>query len=186
IDESLRLLGPELERALGAVSVFRGGATREAIEAVCGEELASLETLAALRESGLVALEGTRYRVLACIREAALARVARAELASLAREVGDRSLEANVLGNLAYTALVASDYDAALDLGGRCLALHRELGNAGACAMALRMVGATLASRGETDLALSRLEEARSIALEKGFDGEVAQVLYHRGALRRG
>src|SRR5207249_1282217 len=84
-DESLRLLGPDLGRALGALSIFRGAATREAIEAVCGPEVASIETLAALRESGLLAIEDARHRVLACVRESAAELVPLREREPLAR-----------------------------------------------------------------------------------------------------
>src|SRR5207244_3504492 len=56
MDWSYRLLTPELQRFFARLSVFRGGWTLEAAEAVCEEPLA-LDYLAQLRECSLVLAE---------------------------------------------------------------------------------------------------------------------------------
>jgi predicted ATPase len=56
IDWSYRLLAPELQRFFARLSVFRGGWTVEAAEAVCEEPLA-LDYLAQLRECSLLLTE---------------------------------------------------------------------------------------------------------------------------------
>lgn len=56
LDWSYRLLSPELQRFFAHLSVFRGGWTAEAAEAVCDEPLA-LDYLAQLRECSLVLSE---------------------------------------------------------------------------------------------------------------------------------
>jgi hypothetical protein len=72
VDWSYRLLSPELQRFLARLSVFRGGWTAEAAEAVCEESLA-LDYLAQLRECSLVLTEesaaGIRFRMLETLRE---------------------------------------------------------------------------------------------------------------------
>ena len=66
IEWSYRLLSPELQRFLARLSVFRGGWTVEAAEAVCAEPRAeeprALDSLTQLRECSLVQAEerGTR------------------------------------------------------------------------------------------------------------------------------
>jgi tetratricopeptide (TPR) repeat protein len=58
VDWSFRLLAPELQDFFARLSVFRGGWTAEAAEAVTGEPLA-LDYLAQLRECSLVQTEDT-------------------------------------------------------------------------------------------------------------------------------
>jgi predicted ATPase/DNA-binding SARP family transcriptional activator len=69
---SYRLLQPELQRFFARLSVFRGGWTWEAAEAVCEEPLA-LDYLAQLRECSLVVAEEvgeeTRFGMLETLRE---------------------------------------------------------------------------------------------------------------------
>jgi len=71
IDWSYRLLAPELQRFFARLSVFRGGWTVEAAEAVCEEPLA-LDYLAQLRECSLALTEegdGMRFSLLETLRE---------------------------------------------------------------------------------------------------------------------
>ena len=71
IDWSYRLLAPELQRFFARLSVFRGGWTIEAAEAVCEEPLA-LDYLAQLRECSLALTEerdGMRFSLLETLRE---------------------------------------------------------------------------------------------------------------------
>ena len=73
IDWSYRLLTPELQRFFTRLSVFRGGWTAEAAEAVCEEPLA-LDYLAQLRECSLALVEEEggeemRFRLLESLRE---------------------------------------------------------------------------------------------------------------------
>lgn len=78
-DESYRLLTEELQRFFARLSVFRGGWSLEAAEAICDEPLA-LDYLAQLRESSLVLAEAAaagepvgseeiRFRMLELLRE---------------------------------------------------------------------------------------------------------------------
>jgi predicted ATPase/DNA-binding SARP family transcriptional activator len=72
VEWSYRLLTPELQRYFCRLSVFRGGWTVEAAEAVCEEPLA-LDYLALLRECSLILSEetaqGMRFRMLETLRE---------------------------------------------------------------------------------------------------------------------
>lgn len=72
IDWSYKLLSPELQRFFSLLSVFRGGMTVEATEAVCDQPLA-LDLLAQLRESSLILTEegeaGMRFRMMEMLRE---------------------------------------------------------------------------------------------------------------------
>jgi predicted ATPase/class 3 adenylate cyclase len=81
VDWSYRLLAPEMQRFFARLSVFRGGWTVEAAEAVCEEPLA-LDLLALLRECSLVLTEeteqGMRFRMLETMREYAQERLVEA------------------------------------------------------------------------------------------------------------
>jgi predicted ATPase len=72
IEWSYRLLAPELQRFFRQLSVFRGGWTLEAAEAVC-EEANALEYLEQLREWSLLQVEennqGIRFTMLETLRE---------------------------------------------------------------------------------------------------------------------
>src|SRR5262249_18254191 len=73
IERRVRLLSPELEQSFARLSVFRGGWTADAAEAVCEEPLA-LNYLAQLLECSLVLAEetedeGMRFRMLETLRE---------------------------------------------------------------------------------------------------------------------
>ncbi len=69
---SYRLLSPQLQRLFAGLSIFRGGWTAQAAEAVCGEPQA-LEHLEELRECSLILAEQTqgeiRFRMLETLRE---------------------------------------------------------------------------------------------------------------------
>jgi predicted ATPase/DNA-binding SARP family transcriptional activator len=71
IEWSYDFLEPELQACFAQLSVFRGGTTLEAAEAVCGEE--ALDHLVRLQEQSLIvaeeAGEQTRYRLLEPLRE---------------------------------------------------------------------------------------------------------------------
>ncbi|BCM93381.1 putative HTH-type transcriptional regulator [Abditibacteriota bacterium] len=72
IEWSYSLLSPDLQQFFAALSVFRGGWTLEAAEAVC-EELDALDFLTRLRECSLVVTQErgdeTRFRMLETLRE---------------------------------------------------------------------------------------------------------------------
>src|SRR5439155_12398997 len=72
LDWSYQLLSPALQRFFAQLSVFRGGWTLEAAEAVCDEPLA-LDSLEQLRECSLVKAVETgsemRFRLLETVRE---------------------------------------------------------------------------------------------------------------------
>ncbi|MGC4046788.1 MAG: tetratricopeptide repeat protein [Armatimonas sp.] len=78
IDWSYKMLDPALQQFFASLSVFRGGWTLEAAEAVCQEPLA-LDYLAHLRECSLVVVEEAgevmRYRLLETLREYAQERL---------------------------------------------------------------------------------------------------------------
>jgi len=66
IDWSYRLLEESEQRLLRLLSVFVGGCTLSAVEAVCG---ANLDTLGSLVDKSLVMTDGERYAMLDTIRE---------------------------------------------------------------------------------------------------------------------
>lgn len=92
VDWSYRLLSPELQTFFARLSVFRGGWTAEAAEAVTGNPLA-LDHLAQLRECSLVQTEDAdgqmRFRLLETLREYASSRLRAEERADAEREHAD-------------------------------------------------------------------------------------------------
>ena len=74
IDWSYGLLNEEEQRLFARLSVFAGGCTLQAAEAVCDAEL---DTLEALVDRSLVRADGTRYWMLQTLREYALDKLAR-------------------------------------------------------------------------------------------------------------
>jgi predicted ATPase/DNA-binding SARP family transcriptional activator len=72
LDWSYRLLSPELQRSFARLSVFRGGWTAEAAEAVCAPSVAQ-EVLTSLQECSLILAEEQdsmmRFRMLETLRE---------------------------------------------------------------------------------------------------------------------
>ena len=70
IDWSFRLLSPEEQTLLRRLSVFAGGFSLEAAEAVCSEGgIDVLQRLGALVDKSLVAARGGRYRLLDTVRQ---------------------------------------------------------------------------------------------------------------------
>jgi tetratricopeptide (TPR) repeat protein len=96
IEWSYRLLAPELQRLFCRLSVFRGGWTAEAAEAVCEEPLA-LDYLAQLRECSLVVSEedepGMRFSMLETLREFGQGQLSLQEHALLQRRHGEFFME---------------------------------------------------------------------------------------------
>jgi predicted ATPase/DNA-binding SARP family transcriptional activator len=82
IEWSYNLLGRAEQKVFARLAVFAGGWAAEAAREVCG---ATAETLGALREKGLVHLDGDRFSMLTPIREFALETLAPREADSLAR-----------------------------------------------------------------------------------------------------
>ena len=74
IDWSYGLLNADEQRLLARLSVFAGGCTLQAAEAVCD---AKLDTVEALVDRSLVRADGRRYRMLQTLREYALDKLAR-------------------------------------------------------------------------------------------------------------
>lgn len=88
IEWSYRLLTPDLQRFFAALSVFRGGWTLEAAEAVCRQE-GTLDRLTQLRERSLIVADETeeemRYGFLESLREFAAEQLNTDQHAVLAR-----------------------------------------------------------------------------------------------------
>lgn len=91
IDWSYRLLSPELQQFFARLSIFRGGCSREAAEAVCEEPMA-LDYLGQLRQCSLVLTEEVeketpevRFRLLESLREYADEQLTVPERQELAR-----------------------------------------------------------------------------------------------------
>jgi predicted ATPase len=115
IDWSYRLLTPELQRFFARLSVFRGGWTLEAAQAVC-EQPVALDCLQELKESSLVAAETggkeMRFRLLEMLREYGVEQLAPEERAALARRHGEYYL---ALAEAAEPHLIGADQVAWLD-----------------------------------------------------------------------
>jgi tetratricopeptide (TPR) repeat protein len=96
IDWSYQLLSPELQRFFARLSVFRGGWTVEAAEAVC-EEVGALTRLIQLRECSLIMAEetpaGMRFGMLETLREFADEHLGAEEKAELQRRHAEYFLE---------------------------------------------------------------------------------------------
>jgi non-specific serine/threonine protein kinase len=89
LDWSYELLSPELQRFFARLSVFRGGFTLEAAEAVCGSKIQNtLDALEQLRECSLALVEEggaeVRYRLLETLREYGAEQLAPQERAEVA------------------------------------------------------------------------------------------------------
>ncbi len=88
LDWSYQLLTPELQRFFVQLSVFRGGWTLEAAEAVC-EEPRALEYLEELQQCSLVVAEAAgeemRYRLLETMREYGVEQLSSEEQSALAQ-----------------------------------------------------------------------------------------------------
>ena len=82
IDWSYGLLNADEQRLLARLSVFAGGCTLQAAEAVCDAEL---DTLEGLVDRSLVRADGGRYRMLQTLREYALDKLARSGQEDLIR-----------------------------------------------------------------------------------------------------
>ncbi len=97
IEWSCRLLPPEAQRFFARLSVFRGGWTVEAAEAVC-EEPRALVYLERLRECSLVLAQetehGMRFRILESVREYAAHQLTDRERAYCQRRHGEHFLKA--------------------------------------------------------------------------------------------
>jgi predicted ATPase/DNA-binding SARP family transcriptional activator len=83
VDWSWELLTDAERMVLCRLSVFAGGASLEAAERVCAEDV--LELLTALVEKSLVVFDASRYRLLGTIKEYAALRLAEAGESDLAR-----------------------------------------------------------------------------------------------------
>lgn len=89
IDWSWKLLGPAEQRLLARLSVFAGGCTLDAAEAVCADDdlpaAAVLDGLAQLVDKSLLVLQadGQRYRLLETVRAYAAAKLVDAALPAL-------------------------------------------------------------------------------------------------------
>jgi hypothetical protein len=96
IEWSYGLLSSELQRFFASLSVFRGGWTIEAAEAVC-KELDALDFLTRLRECSLVVTEEhvgeTRFRMLETLREYAVTQLQDGERRELERRYFDCFLQ---------------------------------------------------------------------------------------------
>jgi non-specific serine/threonine protein kinase len=96
VEWSYQLLSPQLQRFLAALSVFRGGWTLQAAEAVCADP-GALDDLSQLRECSLVLTEDagveTRFRMLDTLREYAAEKVPSEELPALRRRHADHYVQ---------------------------------------------------------------------------------------------
>jgi predicted ATPase/DNA-binding SARP family transcriptional activator/Tfp pilus assembly protein PilF len=89
LDWSNQLLSPELQHFFAQLSVFRGGWSLEAAEAVCQEPMA-LDSIEQLRECSLILVaeeaRQTRYRLLESVREYAREQLGDEECVALERQ----------------------------------------------------------------------------------------------------
>ena len=106
------------------------------------------------------------------------------ECLEIAREVGDRQLQAYMLNNLGLTAREAErDLASARSLFEQSLAIHRELGNKYYTVIVLCNLGGIDQLEGDFASARARHEEAMAIARELGDKTSIAHSLQWLGQL---
>ena len=112
---SCDLLGPDLQRFFARLSVFRGGGTAEAAQAVC-EEPQALEFLTQLRERSLITLAESgaemRFRQMETLREFAAEQLSAAQKTALRRRHSDHFRE---MADAAHPCLTGPDQAQWLD-----------------------------------------------------------------------
>src|SRR5215218_77745 len=99
------------------------------------------------------------------------------EALEVARELGRKDLESEVLDSLASVYTARLDYDRAEPLAQRALALAEESGSPAALGRAYRFHGQLLLARGELDEAEEALERARTYVAEAGASWSLGRVL---------
>ena len=99
------------------------------------------------------------------------------EALELAREIGRKDLESEVLDTLASVYIGAMELDRAQPLADRALALAQEVGGAAALGRAHRFLGQLYLARGDYDEAESQLEEARKYLEEVGAAWALGRTL---------
>lgn len=168
LESSFQLLSPELQRCLACLSVFRGGWTLEAAEALCSPTDV-LTCLRLLRARSLVVAEEVgdaqritmRYRLLETVREFAAEQLSAEEQAALSRRHAEYFL-ASLQQELAHAEVCIADEQAALER------LEREHDNLRAA------------------LAWSQSAEAGSIDLALALGGALGLFWSLRGYLKEG
>lgn len=143
---SWELLTPDLQSTLAALSVFRGGFTWKAAEAVCGQSAGTLEMLEALRANSLLAVSGDppRFSLLETVRVFSQERLD----ATAIRSVGERH---------------AAYYTGQLERGEPC---REEREN-------LRAASAWLADYGDPEAQLGFIAAFRRAHWEEGFSESI-------------
>ncbi len=84
-------------------------------------------------------------------------------------------------GDLAF---IQCNYQKALTLGERSLAMGRQLGDKRAIAASLGLIGRTFQWQGERDQAATLLQESLALFRELGDEWDVAQILIHLGDIQ--
>jgi len=99
------------------------------------------------------------------------------EALELAREIGRKDLESEVLDTLASVYIGQLDLDRAQPLAEQALALAEESGSAATLGRAHRFLGQVYLTSGELDLAETALEEARKYLAEAGAAWALGRTL---------
>jgi class 3 adenylate cyclase/tetratricopeptide (TPR) repeat protein len=95
----------------------------------------------------------------------------------LAREIGRKDLESEVLDTLASVYIGQVEYDRAQPLADRALELAEETGSAAALGRAHRFLGQLYLAQGDFDQADAALEQARSYLAEAGAAWSLGRAL---------
>jgi tetratricopeptide (TPR) repeat protein len=99
------------------------------------------------------------------------------EALSIAREIGRKDLESEVLDTLASVYIGQMQLERAQPLADRALALAEEVGGAAALGRAHRFLGQLYLARGDYDEAESQLEHARTYLEEAGAAWALGRTL---------
>jgi predicted ATPase/DNA-binding CsgD family transcriptional regulator len=102
----------------------------------------------------------------------------------LSSNAGTKLVHARAILGAGDLAFIQCNYQKALTLGERSLAMGRQLGDKRAIAASLGLIGRTFQWQGERDQAATLLQESLALFRELGDEWDVARILIHLGDIQ--
>jgi predicted ATPase/DNA-binding CsgD family transcriptional regulator len=102
----------------------------------------------------------------------------------LSSNAGTKLVHARAILGAGDLAFIQCNYQKALTLGERSLAMGRQLGDKRAIAASLGLIGRTFEWQGERDQAATLLQESLALFRELGDEWDVARILIHLGDIQ--